>query len=71
LLKNLGNFVNRVVKFTHAKLDATIPEYRKFTDPVLEEHKAALNALLQNYISTMEAIKIRQGLNTILKYVSL
>ncbi|KAI1814929.1 methionyl-tRNA synthetase [Poronia punctata] len=64
LLKNLGNLVNRVVKFTHAKLDATIPDYRKYTNPSFEQHKADTNALLQNYISTMEAIKLRQGLST-------
>lgn len=42
--------MNRVVKFTDAKLDATIPEYRKYTNPSFEQHKADVNALLQNYI---------------------
>ncbi|KAI1421904.1 tRNA synthetases class I (M)-domain-containing protein [Xylaria sp. FL1777] len=52
LLKNLGNFVNRVVKFTHAKLDGTIPNYRKYTEPSFEQYKADVNAQLQNYIES-------------------
>ncbi|KAI0391444.1 tRNA synthetases class I (M)-domain-containing protein [Xylariaceae sp. FL0594] len=71
LLKNLGNLVNRVVKFTHTKLDATIPDYRKYTNPSFEQHKADVNALLQNYITTMEAIKLRQGLSTVLNISAL
>ncbi|KAI8622879.1 tRNA synthetases class I (M)-domain-containing protein [Xylariaceae sp. FL1651] len=71
LLKNLGNLCQRVIKFCHAKLDATIPDYRKYTSPALDQHKADVNSLLQNYISNMEAIKLRQGLNTILNISAL
>ncbi|KAF2963783.1 hypothetical protein GQX73_g9803 [Xylaria multiplex] len=71
LLKNLGNFVNRVVKFTHAKLDGTIPNYRKYTEPSFDQYKADVNAQLQTYISAMEAIKLRQGLQTILNISAL
>ncbi|RWA10933.1 hypothetical protein EKO27_g4194 [Xylaria grammica] len=71
LLKNLGNFVNRVVKFTHAKLDGTIPNYRKYTEPSFDQYKADVNAQLQTYITAMEAIKLRQGLQTILNISAL
>lgn len=71
LLKNLGNFVNRVVKFAHAKLDATIPDYRKYTEPSFEQYKADVNTQLKAYISAMEAIKLRQGLQTILSISAL
>ncbi|KAI0909958.1 tRNA synthetases class I (M)-domain-containing protein [Ustulina deusta] len=71
LLKNLGNFVNRVVKFAHAKLDGTIPNYRKYTEPSFEQYKADVNAQLQNYITAMEAIKLRQGLQIILSISAL
>ncbi|KAI0535392.1 tRNA synthetases class I (M)-domain-containing protein [Xylaria digitata] len=71
LLKNLGNFVNRVVKFTRAKLDGTIPDYRKYTEPSFDQYKADVNAQLQTYITAMEAIKLRQGLQTILNISAL
>ncbi|KAI2640243.1 methionyl-tRNA synthetase [Xylaria nigripes] len=66
LLKSLGNLCQRVLKFSHANFDATIPDKHKYTDEALEKHKADVNGLLQTYLSNMEAIKLRQGANTIL-----
>ncbi|KAI1439266.1 methionyl-tRNA synthetase [Xylaria sp. CBS 124048] len=66
LLKSLGNLCQRVLKFSHANFDATIPDAHKYTDAALEKHKADANGLLQTYLSNMESIKLRQGSNTIL-----
>lgn len=41
LLKNLGNFVLRVIKFCQAKMGGVVPKYT-----VLEEHRADVDAVL-------------------------
>ncbi|TLD28690.1 hypothetical protein PspLS_03204 [Pyricularia sp. CBS 133598] len=64
LLKNLGNLVQRVVKFAHAKMDAKVPEYAKKEVPTFDQHKAEVNKLLQDYISNLKATKLRAGLAT-------
>lgn len=61
LLKNIGNLVNRVVKFCHAKMGGVVPTYT-----VLEDHQSNFNALLTTYIAHLEAMKLRLGLSTIL-----
>ncbi|KAI1320509.1 methionyl-tRNA synthetase-like protein [Xylariaceae sp. FL0255] len=65
LLKNLGNLCQRIIKFVHAKFDATIPRYNHDTAD-FEEHKTETNALLKQYIDAMEATKLRDGIRTIL-----
>ncbi|OBT83638.1 hypothetical protein VE02_08042 [Pseudogymnoascus sp. 03VT05] len=65
LLKNIGNLVNRVVKFCHAKMEGVVPSYI-----VSEEHRANVNALLTTYIAHLEAMKLRLGLSTILQISS-
>ncbi|KAJ8129972.1 hypothetical protein O1611_g3659 [Lasiodiplodia mahajangana] len=65
LLKSLGNLCQRVMKFCHTNFDATIPD-KKYTDAALEKHVADVNALLQTYLSNMEAIKLRQGATNVL-----
>ncbi|KAK6604793.1 methionyl-tRNA synthetase [Botrytis cinerea] len=70
LLNNLGNFVNRVVKFVNAKMDGVIPEFspeykdEKFDAPAFIEE---INAQLKDYNSDMEAVKIRVGLDQVMK----
>ncbi|RDL38089.1 Nucleotidylyl transferase [Venustampulla echinocandica] len=65
LLANLGNFVNRLVKFVNAKLDGTIPE---FTPTQADEtfdfpnFIAEVNVLLAEYVADMEAVRLRAGL---------
>ncbi|KAI0143162.1 methionyl-tRNA synthetase-like protein [Xylariaceae sp. FL1272] len=66
LLKNLGNLCQRVIKFCHAKFDATIPNYKSYTNEALDAHKAETNALLKEYNTVLEEIKLRQGLSTVL-----
>jgi methionyl-tRNA synthetase len=68
LLKNVGNFVNRVLKFCEAKLDSTIPEHdTKTTIPEFVEHIKETNKHLTEYNSHMKGIKLRAGLSTILQ----
>ncbi|KAJ2990030.1 hypothetical protein NUW58_g3164 [Xylaria curta] len=65
LLKSLGNLCQRVVKFCHAKFDATVPN-NKYSDAALEKHKADVNRELQEYLSKLEGLKLRDGTKSIL-----
>ncbi|KAI8817821.1 tRNA synthetases class I (M)-domain-containing protein [Fimicolochytrium jonesii] len=76
LLANLGNFVNRVVKFVGAKYGgvvpgATLPDLNEVglgetakTDFPTPEHKLLheVNTLLTQYITTLESVKLRHAL---------
>ncbi|KAK4137201.1 methionyl-tRNA synthetase [Trichocladium antarcticum] len=66
LLKNLGNLCQRVIKFCQAKMDGVIPEYDLSAFPALQQHKADVNRLLQEYIATLKAVKLRSGLSIIM-----
>ncbi|KAI8902889.1 tRNA synthetases class I (M)-domain-containing protein [Globomyces pollinis-pini] len=69
LLANLGNFVNRAVKFVHAKYDGVLPS------GTIGAPETALikdvNVLLKSYIETLEAVKIRQGLRIVMEISTL
>lgn len=65
LLKNLGNFINRVLKFCVAKLDGVVPE-SSYTDDVIDEHKKATNQALTLYIEHLEGTRLRAGVTDIL-----
>ncbi|KAL2918405.1 methionine--tRNA ligase mes1 [Polyrhizophydium stewartii] len=70
LLANLGNFVNRVVKFINAKYDGVIPAYAVTEGPekkLIED----VNVLLKQYVEALEAVKIRQGLRLFMDISSL
>lgn len=72
LLKTLGNFCQRVIKFATAKLDSTVPDYTKYgLDDYLKSHVEAVNGLLAEYISFLENCKMRDGLRTILGIAAL
>ncbi|PSN64080.1 methionyl-tRNA synthetase [Corynespora cassiicola Philippines] len=72
LLKNLGNFVNRVIKFVNSKVyDSVIPDYTKYSDDYFVEHKSKVNKLLKQYIEELEDVKIKAALNTALHVSSL
>lgn len=72
LLKNLGNFVNRVIKFVNSKIyDSVVPDYTKFTDEYFEEHKKEVNAALAVYIEELEAVKLKAGLATAMRVSAL
>jgi len=66
LLKNIGNLVNRVIKFCHAKMEGVVPHYT-----VSEEHQSNVNILLTTYITRLETMKLRLGLSTILQISAL
>ncbi|PGH23152.1 methionine-tRNA ligase [Polytolypa hystricis UAMH7299] len=66
LLKNLGNLVQRVIKFCQAKMGGLVPDYTQYTDASLDEHKKQVNDLLRGYITHLDAIKLRQGIADIL-----
>ncbi|ORX60728.1 methionyl-tRNA synthetase [Hesseltinella vesiculosa] len=63
LLNNLGNFVNRAIKFVVAKYDGMLP-----ADAPLGELETKLakdvNELLAQYVDQMEKVKLRAGLAT-------
>ncbi|KAJ3274617.1 hypothetical protein HDV01_002459 [Terramyces sp. JEL0728] len=64
LLANLGNFINRVVKFVNSKYKNVIPDYSP-EEPEQELVKE-VNELLQQYISALENVKLRQGLKLVM-----
>jgi methionyl-tRNA synthetase len=70
LLNNLGNFVNRLIKFVNAKCDGVIPEFsasyaeESFDFPAFI---AEVNGLLAEYVSEMEAVKLRAGLRKLME----
>lgn len=66
LLKNIGNLVNRVMKFCHAKMEGIVPHYT-----VSEEHQSNVNTLLTTYITHLENMRLRLGLSTILQISAL
>lgn len=72
LLKTLGNFCQRVIKFAAAKLDSTVPDYTKHgLDDYLKNHVEAVNGLLAEYIAFLENCKMRDGLRIILAIAAL
>ncbi|KAF7544482.1 hypothetical protein G7Z17_g9900 [Cylindrodendrum hubeiense] len=71
LLKNLGNLNQRILKFCQAKMDGIVPDYTKYTDARIEEHKKDVNEALTTYNSNLEAIKLRAGLATVMHISSL
>jgi len=73
LLKNLGNFINRVIKFVNnAKIyDSVVPDWTKYDDEYFTEHKKKVNDLLKTYITELEDVKIRAALATALHVSSL
>lgn len=67
LLKNLGNFVSRVVKFVNSKyFNNIVPDYTQYQDPSFNIWKGQVNVLLTEYIQKLDAVKIRGALSTVL-----
>lgn len=62
LLANLGNFVNRLVKFVIAKYNGVIPAYNPEQIPNYAVFELEVNGLLASYIESMEAVSLRRGL---------
>ncbi|KAK3365674.1 methionyl-tRNA synthetase [Lasiosphaeria ovina] len=73
LLANLGNFVNRVIKFVNAKLDGAIPEFSSsYTDESFDFPGwiAGVNTLLAEYNKEMETVHLRAGLKKMMEISS-
>lgn len=66
LLKNPGNFNQRVLKFCQAKYESIVPDYTKYTSESLDAHVQQVNALLKEYNDYMDATRLRDGLRIIL-----
>ncbi|KAL7276478.1 methionine--tRNA ligase mes1 [Rhizina undulata] len=63
LLSNLGNFVNRLIKYVNAKYAGVIPDYTKLiNDPSFDPYKESVNKLLKGYIDELENVHLRAGL---------
>jgi len=74
LLKNLGNFVNRIVKFVNSNnYDSVVPDWTEYkeSEPSWEEWKSSVNTTLKQYIGELEAVKLKAGLSTALHISSL
>ena len=61
LLNNLGNFVNRAIRFIFAKYDGVIPK-ADFTGQLETDLVKDVNVLLGQYVESLEAVKLRAGL---------
>ena len=46
-----------------AKYDSIVPDYTKYKDDYLDQHKKHVDELLQRYIGHLEAVKLRAGLS--------
>lgn len=67
LLKNLDNFVSRVVKFVNSKnFNNIVPDYTRYHEPSFDTWKEQVNGLLTEYIQKLDAVKIRGALSTVL-----
>lgn len=62
LLANLGNFVNRLVKFVNAKYNGVVPQYRTENLPAFDSLKKDIETILTKYINEMEDAHERRGL---------
>jgi methionyl-tRNA synthetase len=74
LLNNVGNFVNRLVKFVNAKCDGVIPEFSaSYTDDTFDfpGFISEVGTLLTEYIADMEAVRIRAGLKKFMEISAL
>ncbi|KAJ3745248.1 tRNA synthetases class I (M)-domain-containing protein [Lentinula raphanica] len=72
LLNNFGNFVNRVLKFISSQYQGVVPESNDSPGPLSPNDPddsvfiSDVNRLLQEYITVMDAVKLRQGLHTVM-----
>jgi len=74
LLKNFGNFVNRIIKFINSpNYESVVPDYTKYedSDKQLADHVKEVNDVLKRYLDEMDAVKLRQGLATAMHISSL
>ena len=71
-ISSFGNFVNRALKFVAASYDSTIPEGGDEPGPLSPNDEldadfiSDVNGLLKDYINTMDAVKLRSGLQIVM-----
>ncbi|KAI1457338.1 methionyl-tRNA synthetase [Annulohypoxylon moriforme] len=67
LLKNLGNFVSRVLKFVNSRnYDSIVPNWTEYHEASFDAFKDDIAKLLKRYIQELDAVKLRSGLSTVL-----
>lgn len=65
LLGNLGNLVNRVVKFTHEYYSGIVPFfYCNDSDPTFSAFKEDITSWIRKYNEQLTAVKLRAGIET-------
>lgn len=64
LLANLGNFVNRIVKYVNAKYNGVIPKYDVKNCPDFSKVSNDLNKLIATYNNDLTTVHERKGLET-------
>lgn len=71
LLANLGNFVNRILKFSASKYGGRVPElYLEGWTESEVEFTQDINSLLQKYTTALDSAKLRSGLDLVLRMSS-
>ncbi|KAF9365066.1 putative methionine--tRNA ligase, cytoplasmic protein rar1 [Mortierella sp. NVP85] len=73
LLANLGNFVNRVIKFVNAKYDSNVPSLETAAPASTSEEKLVreVNEKLKQYIEALDDVKIREALRVAMEISAL
>ncbi|KAI1108269.1 methionyl-tRNA synthetase [Nemania sp. NC0429] len=67
LLKNLGNFVSRVLKFVNSRnYDSIVPDWAKHHEDSFDAFEDDIAKLLTRYIQELDAVNLRSGLSTVL-----
>ncbi|KAF8941528.1 putative methionine--tRNA ligase, cytoplasmic protein rar1 [Dissophora ornata] len=73
LLANLGNFVNRVIKFVNAKYESNVPSLETAAAPSASDEKLIreVNEKLKQFIEALDDVKIREGLRVAMEISAL
>ncbi|KAI1814271.1 methionyl-tRNA synthetase [Poronia punctata] len=67
LLKNLGNFVSRVLKFVNSRnYDSIVPDWAVYHEDSFDAFKNDIARLLTRYIQELDTVNLRAGLSTVL-----
>lgn len=71
LLAKLGNFVNRIIKLVNSKIyNSVVPDYSEmFENPVFDNAKAEINQHLKQYLKELEAVNLKDGLQSAMDLV--
>jgi methionyl-tRNA synthetase len=71
LLKNVGNFTNRCLKFIKSNFDGAVPKYEGELDEKDKEFLGSLHDKLKQFINVFEEIKISDALKVAMEASSL